>query len=157
MRVTDALLDRRHGVICDLDRYTQMIRERGMIPGLSTHAPETVVHADRQGADVETYIQIYNAAGFLMHIEVDWVMRLIRDASKPVMVIKPMAAGRLYPLVGLSFVRNTIGVQDMVCAGTMSPDEAREIVDLSLDILSRRNADNPLQVTRSQYTFLGAS
>ena len=155
MRVTDALLDRRHEVICDLDRYTQMIRERGMIPGLSTHAPETVIYADRQGADVETYIQIYNAAGFLMHIEVDWVMRLIRDARKPVMVIKPMAAGRLHRLVGLSFVWNTIRVQDMVCAGTMSPDEAKEIVDLSLDILNRRNADNPLQVTRSQYTFLG--
>lgn len=64
--VTDALIDKRAGVIRDLDRYTAMIRERGMIPGLSTHMPEAVVYADRQGADVETYIQIYNAAGFLM-------------------------------------------------------------------------------------------
>lgn len=28
--------------------------------------PETPVIADETGADVETYIQIYNAAGFLM-------------------------------------------------------------------------------------------
>ncbi len=69
--VTDALLDRRAGVIRDLDRYTRMIRERGMVPGLSTHMPEAIVYADRQLADVETYIQLYNSAGFLMQVEVE--------------------------------------------------------------------------------------
>ena len=64
-----------------------------MIPGLSTHMPESVIY-DRNGLDVETYIQMYNAAGFMMQVEVDWVMRIIRDAKKPVMTIKPMAAGR---------------------------------------------------------------
>ena len=34
--VTDALVDRRAGIIRDLDKYTAMIRERGMVPGLST-------------------------------------------------------------------------------------------------------------------------
>ena len=52
--VTDALLDRRAGVIRDLDKYTTMIRARGMIPGLSTHMPESVIYADKQCADVET-------------------------------------------------------------------------------------------------------
>ena len=46
--VTDALLDRRAGVIRDLDKYTAMIRARGMIPGLSTHMPESVIYADKQ-------------------------------------------------------------------------------------------------------------
>ena len=32
--VTDALLDRRSNTIRDIDHYTNMIRERGMIPGL---------------------------------------------------------------------------------------------------------------------------
>ena len=68
-----------------------------MIPGLSTHMPETPVYADRSGADVETYIQLYNAAGFLMQVEADWVMRIIRQAQKPVMTIKPLAAGRASP------------------------------------------------------------
>jgi hypothetical protein len=94
---TDALVDRMHRVIREIDKYTKMIREREMIPGLSTHMPETVVIADQTGADVETYIQIYNAAGFLMQVEADWVMRIIRDARKPVMTIKPLAAGRLLP------------------------------------------------------------
>ena len=148
--VTDALLDRMHRKIRDIDRYTAMIRERGMIPGLSTHMPESVVIADKTGADVETYIQIYNAAGFLMQVEADWVMRIIRDAIKPVMTIKPMAAGRLLPVVGLAFSWNTIRDQDMVTVGTTTPDEAREVVDLSLDLLERRIPDNELQRTRSK-------
>lgn len=39
-----------------------MTREHGMIPGPSTHMPETPGYADRAGRDVATYIQIYNAA-----------------------------------------------------------------------------------------------
>ena len=148
--VTDALVDRMHGVIRDIDRYTAMIREREMIPGLSTHMPETVVIADKTGADVETYIQIYNAAGFLMQVEADWVMRIISNAKKPVMTIKPLAAGRLLPVVGLAFVWNTIRDQDMVVVGTTTPDEAREVIDLSLTLLERRLPDNELQRTRSK-------
>jgi hypothetical protein len=132
-----------------------MIRERGMIPGLSTHMPETVVYADNMGADVETYIQIYNADGFLMQVEIDWVQRIIRDAKKPVMTIKPLAAGRLMPVVGLAFVWNTIREQDMVTIGTTTPDEAREVIELSLDLLARRLPDNALQTTRSKHS-LGA-
>src|SRR5512134_78408 len=143
--VTDALVDRRAGVIRDLDRYTRMIRERGMIPGLSTHMPEAIVYADAMGADVETYIQIYNAAGFLMQVEADWVMRIISQAQKPVMTIKPLAAGKLLPVVGLAFVWSTIRDQDMVTVGTTTPDEAREVIELSLDLLNRRIPDNTLQ------------
>lgn len=148
--VTDALIDRRSKTIRDWDTYAKMIRERGMIPGLSTHMPEAVPYADGTGADVETYIQIYNAIGFLMQVEVDWVMRIIRNAKKPVMTIKPLAAGRLLPPVGLAFVWSTIRDQDMVAIGAMTPDEAKESVELSLDFLSNRIPDNELQATRSK-------
>jgi hypothetical protein len=148
--VTDALIDRRAGVIRDLDQYTQMIRARGMIPGLSTHMPETVVYADKMGADVETYLQPYNSAGFMMQVEADWVMRVIRDAKKPFMTIKPLAAGRILPVVGLAFVWNTIRDQDMVTIGTTTPAEAREVIELSMDLLKRRLPENKLQETRSK-------
>jgi hypothetical protein len=121
-----------------------------MIPGLSTHMPETIIYADAMGADVETYIQLYNAAGFLMQVEADWVMRVIRQAHKPVMTIKPLAAGKLLPVVGLAFVWNTIRDQDMVTVGTTTPDEAREVIELSLDLLNRRIPVNKLQTTRSK-------
>jgi hypothetical protein len=148
--VTDALLDRRSGTIRDIDQYTRMIRERGMIPGLSTPMRETPVYADRSGADVETYIQLYNAAGFLMQVEADWVMRIIRQAQKPVMTIKPLAAGRLLPVVGLAFVWSTIRPQDMVTTGTTTPDEAKEVIDISLDLLQGQVPEFELQKTRSK-------
>ena len=151
--VTDALLDRMHGVIRDIDIYTKMIRQLEMIPGLSTHTPETVVVADKTGIDIETYIQIYNAMGFLMQVEADWVMRVINCAKKPVMTIKPLAAGRLLPIVGLAFSWNTIRDQDLVAIGTTTPDEAREIVDISMDMLNHVQPEYTLQKTRSKKTL----
>lgn len=148
--ITDALVDRMVKKIRDIDRYTAMIRERGMIPGLSTHMPESVIYADHTGADVETYIQIYNAAGFLMQVEADWIMNVIRKAKKPVMTIKPLAAGRLLPVVGLAFVWSTIRDQDMVTIGTTTPEEAREAVEISLDLLAHRVPEQELQITRSK-------
>lgn len=148
--ITDALLDRRDGIIRDLDRYTRMMRQRGMIPGLSTHMPEAIPYADHQNADVATYIQIYNAAGFLMQVEADWVMKLISQAKQPVLTIKPLAAGRLLPAVGLSFVWSTIRPQDMVCIGTTTPDEAREVIDISLALLAHQVPLIELQKTRSK-------
>jgi hypothetical protein len=148
--MTDALVDRMYHKIRDIDVYTQMIRERDMIPGLSTHMPETVIYADQTGADVETYIQLYNAAGFLLQVEADWVMRIIQNAKKPVMTIKPLAAGRLLPVVGLAFVWSTIRDCDMVTIGTSTPAEAREVVEISLDLLARRMPEYELQRTRSK-------
>jgi hypothetical protein len=148
--VTDALLDRMNGRIRDIEKYTKMIRDRGMVPGLSTHMPESVIITDRTGIDIETYIQLYNAAGFLMQVEADWVMNIIRNAHKPVMTIKPLAAGRLLPVVGLAFVWNTIRPIDMVTIGTTTPDEAKEVIEISLDLLSKQVPDYELQRTRSK-------
>jgi hypothetical protein len=153
--VTDALLDRMYYRIRDWDKYSQLIRERGMIPGLSTHMPEAVTITDKTNADVETYIQIYNAAGFMMQVEADWVMRIIKNAKKPVMTIKPLAAGRLLPVVGLAFVWNTIRDEDMVAIGCTTPAEAEESIELSLDFINRRIPENQLQTTRSKKALGG--
>jgi hypothetical protein len=147
---TDALLDKRVRKIRDMDRYAAWIRERGMIPGLSTHMPEAIVYADETGLDVGTYIQIYNAIGFLMQVEVDWVHRIIWGAKKPVITIKPLAAGRLMPLVGLAFNWATLRDQDMVCIGCLTPDEARECIDISLSQLNGSGPQVELQITRSK-------
>jgi len=153
---TDALADRHGRRIVHMDRYVAMIRERGMIPGLSTHMPEVPIYADETGLDIATYIQIYNAAGFLMQIEVDWVHRMIWKAAKPVIVIKPLAAGRLHPLVGLAFVWATLRPRDMVCIGTLSAEEAREVIDLSFSLLDGRGgALEQLQRTRSKASIDG--
>jgi len=37
-----------------------------------------------------------------------------------------------------------------VTVGTTTPDEAHEVIELSLDLLGRRIPDNQLQTTRSK-------
>jgi hypothetical protein len=133
------------------------MRARGLVPGLSTHLPQTIVFTDETGLDAETYISIYNAMGFLMPLEVDWTQKIIHNARKPVMTIKPMAAGHIRPFQAFHFVWNTLRAQDMVTVGCMTPDEAREVVELSLSILEGRAADLALQETRSKATVKAAA
>jgi hypothetical protein len=151
---TDALVNRRTRRIDKMDQYVKLIRERDMLPGLSTHMPETPVYADEQDLDVETYIQIYNAAGFLMQIEIDWVHRMIWQRKRPVLTIKPLAAGRLQPLVGLAFAWATLRPQDMVTVGCYTPDEAKEVIEISQSLLEQRASRTELQVTRSKASLV---
>jgi hypothetical protein len=109
-----------------------------MIPGLSAHMPELIVYSDANGYDVETYIQIYNCMGFLMQVEVEYISKIIHNAKKPVMTIKPMAAGRVTPYVGLNFVWNTIRPCDMVTVGCMTEQEAQEDIEISFAAIERR-------------------
>ncbi|MDF2942368.1 MAG: hypothetical protein K0S01_1226 [Herbinix sp.] len=137
----EQLVNKNKGIIERLPDYTKMIRDAGLIPGLSAHMPELITYSDENGYDVETYIQIYNCMGFLMQVEVETVARIIHNAKKPVMTIKPMAAGRTTPYVGFNFTWNTIRDCDMVTVGAFSPDEVHEDVEISIAALERRLPD----------------
>jgi len=134
----EQLVNKNKHQIVRLDDYTDMIRQEGMIPGLSAHMPELILYSDENGYDVETYIQLYNCMGFLMQIEVETIAQIIHNAKKPVMTIKPMAAGRVSPFVGLNFVWNTIRSCDMVTVGCTDAEEAAEDVEISLAAIERR-------------------
>ena len=137
----EQLVDKGRQLIHRLPDYLSMIRDRGMVPGLSAHMPEVVVYADANGYDVETYIQIYNCTGFLMQVEIEYIHRVIWSAKKPVMTIKPMAAGRVSPFVGLSFSWATIRPCDLVAVGCLTPEEAVEDVEISQAAIERRRPD----------------
>ena len=136
--VAEGLVNKHKKEITRLPDYLAMIRNEGLVPGLSAHMPELVTYSDLNGYDVETYIQIYNCLGFLMQVEVESVARIIHNAKKPVITIKPMAAGRCTPYVGFNFVWNTIRDCDMVCVGAGSALEVEEDVEISLAALERR-------------------
>jgi hypothetical protein len=134
----EQLVNKNARSITRLPDYLAMIRAHGMIPGLSAHMPEMIVFSDLNEYDVETYIQIYNCAGFLMQVEVEYIHSVIWNAKKPVMTIKPMAAGRVSPFVGLSFAYATIRDCDMVTVGCLTPQEAAEDVEIATAALERR-------------------
>ena len=152
---TDLRLDRiKECLNPELTEFLSIARKAGLIPGLSTHTPEGVVISDKSNADVETYIQIYNAAGFMCQVETDWVAKIINEAKKPVITIKPLAAGKLLPPTGFEFVWSTIRKCDMVCVGAMSVYEAEEDIELSLACLEKRKANVELQFTRSKQSLM---
>jgi len=134
----EQLVNKNAQTITRLPDYLAMIRAHGMIPGLSAHMPEMLVYADQNGYDVETYIQIYNSAGFLMQVEVEYIHSVIWAARKPVMTIKPMAAGRLSPFVGLTFSFTTVRDCDMVTVGCLTATEAAQDVEIARAALERR-------------------
>jgi len=127
----EKLVDKDAGQIKRIDDYTKMIRDAGLIPGLSAHMPELIVYSDEHNYDVETYIQIFNCMGFLMQIEIETIASIIHNAKKPVMTIKPMAAGRVTPYVGLTFNWHALRKQDMITVGAFSDREVHEDVEIS--------------------------
>lgn len=140
---TDGNLLANRKEIIGLDRVTARIRQLGMIPGLSTHRPETVPVCDQAGYDVATYIQILNPIGFLCQVETDWIVKVISESPKPIIVIKPLAAGRVLPTTGLSFAYHSIKPQDIVCIGTMSTYEAEDDIRIAREILAEPPASDP--------------
>ena len=134
---TEQLVNKNTGQIPRLSDYLEMIREEGLIPGLSAHMPELILFSDANDYDVETYIQLYNPLGFLMQIEIETVAKIIHNAKKPVMTIKPFAAGRTTPFVGLNFVYNTIRECDMVTIGCLTPREAAEDIEIARAAIGR--------------------
>ncbi|HEX2946081.1 MAG TPA: hypothetical protein VHT96_09000 [Clostridia bacterium] len=137
----EELINKNKRTMDRLPDYLSMIRDAGMIPGLSAHMPEVIQYADENEYDVETYIQIFNCVGFLMQVEIESVIRIIHNAKKPVMAIKPCAAGRITPYVGLTFNWNVLRDQDMIAIGCMNPQEAAEDIEISLAAFQHRLPD----------------
>ena len=151
----EKLVDKGREEIKRIGDYTSMIRDAGMIPGLSAHMPELVVYSDANGYDVETYIQIFNCMGFLMQVEVEHIAAIIHNAKKPVMTIKPMAAGRVTPYVGLTFNWNAIRGRDMITVGCFNAAEVHEDVEISMAALEGRfpNLERRASPNKEQAAF----
>ncbi len=154
---TDNRLVVSDGCILDAPEALALIRRRGMIPGWSTHRPETVVVTDRAGYDCEGYLQPFNAVGFMCAVETDWVASVIRQAKKPVVVIKPLGSGRMMPITALPYVYGNIKPVDTVAVGFMSPEEVREDIEIARQCLAAGGTAPAveLQYTRSKESLRG--
>ncbi len=137
----EQLVNKNLSALPRLPDYLDMIRQHGMIPGLSAHMPELILYSDLNNYDVETYVQIYNCMGFLMQVEIEYINKVIWEAKKPVMTIKSMAAGRCSPFVGITFSFSTIRPCDMVTLGAFAPEEVHEDVEIALAAIEHRRAN----------------
>ncbi|NOZ20815.1 MAG: hypothetical protein GXP25_06970 [Planctomycetes bacterium] len=147
---TDAQLVRGENKIIGVEEITKMTRGLGMIPGVSTHRPETPGICDKAGYDVETYVQIINVLGFLCSVETPWQSSVIRNAKKPCICIKPLAAGRVTPHEGLPYVYSVIAPKDTVAVGFLCPEEVEEDVKIVMNVIGQAKEDIALESTRSK-------
>lgn len=131
------------------------IRQSGMVPGFSTHRPEVLPIAAERGYDAETFILPLNVLGFLCPFEIEWQAHIISRCPKPVIVIKPLAAGRLTPAPGLTFVYERIKPIDTVAIGVLSADELREDAELAADLMAGRPNTGALSFQRSKQHIQG--
>lgn len=147
---TDARLNIAKREIEGLAPYLEQMRSLGMATGLSTHRPEVITVGDAAGYDLDTYVQPFNVAGFLYPVETDWVARVIRGTPKPVICIKPLAAGRVMPEPGLGFVFRNCKPNDTVAIGFMSPEEVEEDIKIAVAVMQGRQAEVELTKSRSK-------
>ena len=152
---TDSHLLPAENRIVDAPEVLAYIRERGMIPGWSTHRPETVVVSDRAGYDCAGYVQMFNSIGFLCPVETDWMRNIIRGTDKPIVSIKPLGAGRIMPPTGLAFVYSNVKPIDTVAIGMLSVEEAKEDIAIARQCIADATAgpEVELQYTRSKETL----
>ena len=147
---TDNFLVAAENRIIGAEEVLAHIRSLGMVPGWSTHRPETIVASDRAGYDVQFYIQPYNSIGFLCAVETDWVGHVIRNTPKHVVCIKPLGAGRVMPPTGFNFVLSSVKPTDFMAVGLLSPQEADEDIKLALSIMEKVEAPAALTHSRSK-------
>jgi hypothetical protein len=71
---------------------------------------------------------------------------VIKDTGKPVIVIKPLGAGRVIPPTGLNFCYSSIKPTDAVCIGMVSVEEVEEDIELARAVIAGVEAQR-------QYTY----
>jgi hypothetical protein len=147
---TEAYLDVANMVIHGLPEACELMRKLDMIPGLSNHRPESLRACVRQKYDVEVITLPFNSDGFLCSVETDWTARLIQDCPIPVICIKPLAAGRIQPPTGFSFVYRHIKPSDTVAVGVLSPEEIEEDVRLAIQYMTGVGGGPELTMSRSK-------
>ncbi|MHA1794092.1 MAG: hypothetical protein ACTSVI_15730 [Promethearchaeota archaeon] len=93
------------------------IRDKGMIPGLSTHFIETIDAVEKNNYDAPIIIQPLNMKGYMSDTHPEILSKKIKSTKIQILNIKPMAAGRLRPKVAIEYCLNNIKKNDLLAIG----------------------------------------
>ena len=93
------------------------IRDKGMIPGLSSHYIETIKAVEKNKYDAPLIVQPLNMLGFQSNTEPQRLINAIKNTKIHIINIKPMAAGRIKPKHGLEFCLKNIKNDDFLAVG----------------------------------------
>ncbi|GFO97525.1 hypothetical protein ig2599ANME_1729 [groundwater metagenome] len=106
-----------------------MIRDAGAKPAASTHSPGTTIPLlDDLG--FEAYLAPVNPIGYGMEPDVKSTLMAVEQTNKPVIAIKPLAAGKLSP--GRSVFQYIYKYADSIAVGIISEEEMIETYSAAL-------------------------
>jgi len=121
---TDHALDKKNLVIggnkSGFPEYPEIstyIRDKGMIPGLSSHYFETIKVVEKNNYDAPIITQPLNMKSFQSDTNPEHLIQIIQNTRLQIINIKPMAAGRIKPREGLSFCLKNIKKDDFLAVG----------------------------------------
>lgn len=115
--------------------YVGFLRERfGTVITSVHHAGVTLPLLEQENIPVDGYLTTVNQPGTFMFPTRDHAIDAIKNASKPVIAIKPMAGGRYLGHQAFDYVFNDVGVAaSMFGMGTV--DQVRETMGAAKDVL----------------------
>ena len=111
------------------------IHENNLIAGISTHKVSTVELCETKNYGIDFYVFPLNAAGIVYpgydgKETIADRIQLIRGISKPFIIMKALASGRIPPCEGIPFVLENIKENDLVVLGFGSTDEIEETMSI---------------------------
>lgn len=122
----------RDGHLEDFSRFTQAIRDAGLIPGAMTHDSQRLSDLVHGNYDLALYGTPVNKGGWNMRPSRDEALKVIASAGKPVLAIKTLACGRFdehHLAEWLNWAVDVEGVEAVVI-GVMVEQEAQESIPI---------------------------
>ena len=95
----------------------ELIRDLGMIPGLSTHFIESIEAVEKQKYDAKVIVQPLNKIGFESDTSPENLVQKIQSTQLQIINIKPMAAGRISHTEALPWNLSKIKKNDFLAVG----------------------------------------
>ena len=125
----------KNNEIPGLEQMLDKIREAGLITAISTHHVKTVELCENKGYPVDTYLFPLNLLGFVFpgyegKETAEERVNLVRGISKPFMLMKTLAAGRIPPDEGLHFIAENSKPNDLISLGFGGEAEIDETMEL---------------------------
>jgi len=123
-----------HAQFCDefdsrLNEWIDMIRDAGAKPAASTHSPGTTIPLlDELG--FEAYLAPVNTVGYGMEPDIESTLKALERTKKAVIVIKPLAAGKVSP--ERSVFEYIYRYADSIAVGITSEKEMEETYSAAL-------------------------
>jgi hypothetical protein len=116
--------------LASVKRYLREIKARGMLTGIATHNPGIEILAAEEIKEVDVILAPLNKLGRFTEPSLNSTLHAIKNSSKRIIAIKPLAAGALKPREAFEFLAGRV---DGVAVGITSEAEAREVFDAAAE------------------------